>query len=340
MKETLCRAHNLTIGYRFPRRPTYVVSADLELALNRGELTCLLGPNGSGKSTLLRTLSGMQPLIRGSILLNNRDLKTYGQRELSRLLSVVLTDRIDVGFLSSYALVALGRHPYTGWSGRITSHDDEIVRWALKSVGADPLTERYVAELSDGERQKIMIARALAQEPQIMMLDEPTAFLDVPRRVEIMRLLRNLARDTDRAIFLSTHDLELALQGADRICLLSIEGELLTGAPEDLVLRGAFETTFHSEGVRFDREYGHFTMTEVRGRTVAVEGHGISLRWTKRALEREGYSVSDAKRRAEARVRVVSGRRGIYWKLQVEGKESEQHSIEEMLTCIHAELHE
>jgi iron complex transport system ATP-binding protein len=317
-----------------------VVAANLELTLNRGELTCLLGPNGSGKSTLLRTLSGMQPLIRGSILLNNRDLKSYNQTELSRLLSVVLTDRIDVGFLSSFALVALGRHPYTGWSGRITSHDDEIVRWALKSVSADTLTERYVAELSDGERQKIMIARALAQEPQIMLLDEPTAFLDVPRRVEIMRLLRNLARDTGRAIFLSTHDLELALRSADRICLLSIEGELLTGAPEDLVLRGAFETTFHSEGVHFDREYGHFIMAEVRGRTVAVEGHGISAGWTKRALEREGYSVSDAKSGAEARVRVVSSRKGIRWKLQVDERETEHQSIEELLNSIHAELRE
>jgi iron complex transport system ATP-binding protein len=317
-----------------------VVAADLELTLNRGELTCMLGPNGSGKSTLLRTLSGMQPLIKGSILIGSRDLKSYSQRKLSRLLSVVLTDRIDVGFLSSYALVALGRHPYTGWSGRITSHDDEIVRWALKSVGADTLTERYVVELSDGERQKIMIARALAQEPQIMLLDEPTAFLDVPRRVEIMRLLRNLARDTGRAIFLTTHDLELALRSADCICLLSLEGELLTGTPEDLVLRGAFEATFNSEGVHFDREYGHFTMTEVRGRTVAVEGHGISVGWTKRALEREGYSVTEAKRRAEARVRVVSSRKGIHWKLQVDERESEHQSIEELLTSIHADLHE
>jgi len=340
MKETLCRTHGLTIGYRFPRRPTHVVASDLEMALNRGELTCLLGPNGAGKSTLLKTLSGTQPPISGNISLNNRDLKSYSQRELSRLLSVVLTDRIDVGFLSSYALVALGRHPYTGWSGRINSRDDEIVRWALKSVGADDLTQRFVAELSDGERQKILIARALAQEPQIMLLDEPTAFLDVPRRVEIMQLLKKLARDTGKAILLSIHDLELALRSADRICLLSMKGRLQAGVPEDLVLQGAFEETFHSEGVRFDREYGHFTITEVRGRTVSVEGSGVSAGWTKRALERVGFSVSDAKNRAQARILVVSNKNGLCWKLNVHKRESEHHSIEELLTCIHTELQE
>jgi iron complex transport system ATP-binding protein len=328
----------LTIGYRFPRRPTHVVAANLEMALNRGELTCLLGPNGAGKSTFLRTLSGTQPSISGNIIFNNRNLKSFSQRELSRLLSVVLTDRIDVGFLSSYALVALGRHPYTGWSGRITSHDDEIVRWALNSVGADDLIKRFVAELSDGERQKVLIARALAQEPQIMLLDEPTAFLDVPRRVEIMQLLKKLARDTGRAILLSTHDLELALRSADRICLLSMEGRLQSGVPEDLVLQGAFEDTFHSEGVRFDREYGHFTKTEVQGRTVSVEGSGVSAVWTKRALERVGFSVSGAGNRAEAHIQVVSSRNGQYWKLHVHDTETEHHSIEELLTFIHTEL--
>lgn len=335
MRETLCRAHNLTIGYRFPRRPTHVVARDLEITLSSGELTCLLGPNGSGKSTLLKTLSGMLQPIAGSIFLRNRDLKSYSQRELSRLLSVVLTDRIDAGFLSGYALVALGRHPYTGWSGRITAQDDAVVRWALASVGADSLIQRYVSELSDGERQKIMIARALAQEPQVMLLDEPTAFLDMPRRVEIMRLLRKLARETGRAIFLTTHDLELALRSADRICLLSMEGKLQIGVPEDLVLRGGFEQTFHSEGVRFDREYGHFKVTEIRGKTVSLEGHGTSARWTKRALEREGFRVSVEKGRSRIQIRVVSGRKGILWKLQAPGRESTHDSIEELLLHLH-----
>jgi iron complex transport system ATP-binding protein len=339
MKETLCSTQKLTIGYRFPRRPTHVVAANLEMTLKSGELTCLLGPNGAGKSTLLRTLSGTQPPIHGSIFLNNRELKSYGQRELSKLLSVVLTDRVDVGFLSSYALVALGRHPYTGWSGRITSRDDDIVRWALKSVGADDLTKRFVAELSDGERQKVMIARALAQEPKIMLLDEPTAFLDVPRRVEIMQLLKTLARDTGQAILLSTHDLELALRSADRICLLSKEGRLQVGVPEDLVLRGAFEETFHSEGVHFDRDYGHFTITAVMGRAVTVEGKGVRAAWTKRALEREGFTIVAKNVQADAHIQVVSHKKQPLWLLQTDGQSSPLHSIEELLSLLHDALH-
>ena len=149
-------------------------------------------------------------------------------------------------------MVTLGRHPYTNWWGNLSREDEEIVHWAIKSVGALNLAARQVSELSDGERQKIMIARALAQSPMVMLLDEPTAFLDLPRRVEIMQLLRNLARETNQAILLSTHDLNLALRLADQIWLLNSHGILQVGAPEDLVLSGAFAHTFDSEGVEFD----------------------------------------------------------------------------------------
>jgi iron complex transport system ATP-binding protein len=334
MKEELCTVENLTIGYRLARRPTHVVARGLQLTLTSGELTCLLGPNGSGKSTLLRTMAGMQSPIEGRILFRGRELRSYSQRSLSRFLSVVLTDRVDVGFLSSYALVALGRHPYTGWSGRITPEDDGRVRWALDVVDAGPLLDRYVTELSDGERQKIMIARALAQEPRLMLLDEPTAFLDVPRRVEIMQLLKKLARETEKSIFLSTHDLELALRSADRICLLSMEGRLQTGVPEDLVLRGAFEETFHSEGVRFDREWGHFTISEPKGHRVALEGRGIGARWTMRALTRAGYRVTESTRGVRATVRVVSGGKGLKWKTIIAGAERTHPSIESLLRLL------
>jgi iron complex transport system ATP-binding protein len=331
MREKLCILENLTVGYTFPRRPIHVVARNLEITLYAGELTCLLGPNGSGKSTLLRTVSGMQQPIGGRILLGGKELKSYGQRELSMLLSIVLTDRIDVGFLSSYALVALGRHPYTGWSGRITGEDDRVVRWALEAVGAGDLGGRFVTELSDGERQKILIARALAQEPRIMLLDEPTAFLDVPRRVEIMQLLRSLARETGRAVILSTHDLELALRSADRICLLSMEGRLFTGSPEDLVLSGAFEETFHSEGVRFDREYGHFTLVEGSGREVSLSGKGSGAHWTRRALEREGYSIVSQGGTAEATVCVARTGSGWHWESSIGGRSAGHDSIEELL---------
>jgi len=338
MTERLCSVENLTIGYHLARRPTHVVARELQLTLTSGELTCLLGPNGSGKSTLLRTMAGMQPPIEGRILFGGRELKSYSHRELSRFLSVVLTDRVDVGFLSSYSLVALGRHPYTGWSGRITPEDDRTVRWALNAVNAELLLDRYVVELSDGERQKIMIARALAQEPRLMLLDEPTAFLDVPRRVEIMQLLRKLARETGKSIFLTTHDLELALRGADRICLLSMEGNLSTGVPEDLVLRGAFEETFHSEGVRFDREWGHFTISDTRGHRVALEGRGLGTHWTRRALTRAGYRVVRPGRGERAAVTVVKKGGYFQWETSIGGKSEGHGSVEQMLARLRREL--
>jgi iron complex transport system ATP-binding protein len=283
-------------------------------------------------------MAGMQPAIEGNILLRGKELSSFSQRELSMYLSVVLTDRIDVGFLTGYALVALGRHPYTGWSGKITKGDDEAVRRAIEALHAQPLMHRYVAELSDGERQKIMIARALAQEPRLMLLDEPTAFLDVPRRVEIMQLLKKLARETGKSIFLSTHDLELALRSADRVFLLSMDGSLRGGVPEDLVLRGAFEETFHSEGVRFDREYGHFTISEQKGHRVAMEGRGIGVHWTRRALARSGYRIVRPGKGERAVIDVMKKGDAWGWESSIIGKTMKHDSLEDLLFRLRKEL--
>jgi iron complex transport system ATP-binding protein len=174
----------------------------------------------------------------------------------------------------------------------LTAQDEAVVQWALQSVGATHLAGRNANELSDGERQKIMIARALAQEPELMLLDEPTAFLDLPRRVEIMGLLRELAHTTGRAILLSTHDLDLALRSADRIWLMATDGNLHVGAPEDLVLSGAFAEVFHSEGVTFDPQTGSFIVSRQDHGQVSLTGSGLSLIWTRRALERAGFSIA------------------------------------------------
>ncbi len=282
------QTHQLTIGY-----PKYTVAHDIDVALYAGELVCLIGPNGAGKSTLMRTLAAMQAPLAGHTTLLGADVYKLESRELARRLSIVLTDRVDVGLLTGYALVALGRHPYTDWTGQLAPHDEAVVRWAVEAVGAVDLAPRHVNELSDGERQKLMIARALAQEPAVMLLDEPTAYLDLPRRVEIMLLLRGLARKTERAILLSTHDLDLALRNADRIWLMPKGGDLQLGAPEDLVLSGAFERAFASEGVQFDRRTGSFKPQVDATKTIAVRGEGIRLIWTVRALERAGYAISD-----------------------------------------------
>jgi iron complex transport system ATP-binding protein len=283
--KNVLQTDSLTIGY-----PRYTVARDIDVSLHTGELVCLIGPNGAGKSTLMRTLAGMQPPLSGNVTLQGDDVHRLDAHELARRLSVVLTDRVDVGLLTGYALVALGRHPYTNWTGQLSKHDEDVVKWAVAAVGATDLAPRNVNELSDGERQKLMIARALAQEPALMLLDEPTAYLDLPRRVEVMLLLRELARRTDRAILLSTHDLDLALRNADRIWLMPKGGKLQVGAPEDLVLSGAFETAFASEGVQFDRRTGSFKAHVETTQSISVTGEGIRYIWTLRALERAGFA--------------------------------------------------
>ena len=284
--DAVLTTHNLTIGYR-----KRVVAENLSLELRAGELVCLLGPNGAGKSTLLRTLAGMQPPLSGYALLQDDDVSKLSAREIAKRLSIVLTERVDAGTITARELVALGRYPYTDWMNRQTDADRHAVEQAIRAVGATTLADRHVHELSDGERQKIMIARALAQEPVVMMLDEPTAFLDLPRRVEILYLLRSLARETRRAILLSTHDLDLALRCADQVWLMTQEGRMHVGAPEDLVLSGAFGRAFASMGAHFDGESGTFAISAPSIGTVNLIGEGTTAQWTARALEREGFRL-------------------------------------------------
>ena len=288
MSKTVLQTHDLSIGY-----PKHTVSQQIDQRLFAGELVCLIGPNGAGKTTLMRTLAGMLSPLAGHVDLLGDDVRKIESRTLAQRLSVVLTDRADVGLLTGYALVALGRHPYTDWTGNLSRADEKVIRWAVEAVGAEDIAPRYVNELSDGERQKLMIARALAQDPAVMILDEPTAFLDLPRRVEVMQLLRNLARETDRAILLSTHDLDLALRNADRIWLMPKNADLLVGAPEDLVLNGAFERAFASEGVQFDKRTGSFRPIREASHEITIYGEGIRKIWTQRAIERAGFTVVD-----------------------------------------------
>jgi len=334
MNQTLLDAENLTIGYTQHRRAPAVVAEDLSASLGSGEFICLIGPNGAGKTTLLRTLAGLLPALGGQVTLTGTDIHALDPSERARLLSVVLTERIDVGNLSVYSLVALGRHPYTDWIGRLKEEDEEAVRWAIDAAGATDLAHRSFNELSDGERQKVLIARGLAQEPRLMILDEPTAFLDLPRRVETMHLLRRLARTTDRSFLLSTHDLELALRSADRIWLLPPGGPLQVGAPEDLVLSGAFEDTFRGEGVNFDASSGSFTIDHEHRGTVALEGEGVEAFWAKRALEREGFDVVADDESCALRLEIRSEADDRVWELTVGGRSDRLKSLAEVVAAL------
>lgn len=289
-RETV-RAMGLETGYRSKRGET-VVTRGIDASLYAGELTCLLGPNGAGKSTLMKTLTGFIPALGGRIMVEGRDLDSYSEAELSKLISVVLTERPNVCNMTVEELVTLGRSPYTGFWGRGNEHDREVVDESIHLVGIDELRGRMVSTLSDGERQKVMIAKSLAQQTPVIFLDEPTAFLDYPSKVEIMQLLQRLSREKGKTVFLSTHDLEIALQIADMIWLLDKRHGVTTGTPEDLSLDGAMERYFRHDGIVFDMESGLFRICHALDGKVYVEGTAPYAGMVRKALAREGMEAS------------------------------------------------
>ena len=202
----------LEIGYQAGKKDQTMVAGPIDMRVSHGELICLLGPNGVGKSTLLRTLAGIQEALAGSIYIQSENIAEIGRKQLAQLLSVVLTDRVVSANLTALDLIQLGRTPYTGWFGNLRKEDQQKISEAIDLTHIHHLVEKNINELSDGEKQKVMIARALSQDTPIVLLDEPTAHLDLPNRIEIVRLLRRLARETKKAIIMSTHELDLALQ--------------------------------------------------------------------------------------------------------------------------------
>ena len=255
----IAEARNLSIGYKGKRGTNAVVHSGINFSLHGGELVCLLGANGVGKSTLLRTMAAVQPALVSDISLMGRPCQSYSERERSRLIGIVLTERTHAGGLTVRELVALGRQPYTGFFGRLNKADEEKIDYAIQAVGMCNKAGSYVAELSDGERQKAMIAKALVQECPLILLDEPTAFLDVVSRIEIMTLLHKLAVEEGRAILLSTHDVEQALVLADKLWLLSKESGLVCGNTEDLILSNAMDKLFPHEEICFDLLHGGYS---------------------------------------------------------------------------------
>ena len=210
----------LSVGYKgFPP-----VVSNINVEIKSGELTCLIGSNGIGKSTLLKTLTGFLPKLSGRLLLDGRDINMLSQRERAKYISIVLTYKSDVQNLSVTEMVGMGRMPYTGFWGKLNTSDQTIVAEAIEMVGIEHLKNRMIQTLSDGERQKVMIAKALAQQTPVILLDEPTSFLDFPSKVEMLQLLHRLAKETNKVVFLSTHDLELALRIADRLVELNKNG--------------------------------------------------------------------------------------------------------------------
>lgn len=289
--EIAVQALGLAIGYNDSKRRKVVLS-NVNLSLHSGQVTCLLGLNGAGKSTLIRTLCGFQPPLKGEVLLRGKPLSSYSQSAFAREVGVVLTEKTNAGGITVYELVSLGRHPYTGFFGSLKENDHKVIEEALKAAGIWHKHTSHVSELSDGERQKVMIAKVLAQQCPIIVLDEPTAFLDVTARIETMVLLRKLAREQGKAIVLSTHDIDSAIQMADNLWLLSKGKQVRYGAPEDLIMDGTIGEFFSKENVVFDQATGKLSATVNQVRPIGVSGDFNTAYWVGNALVRNGFTPS------------------------------------------------
>jgi iron complex transport system ATP-binding protein len=254
---------DLSVGYSGARG---AVLAPLSLQVDAGRFVCVLGRNGSGKSTLLRTLAGLLAPLAGTTRLQGENLARLPAGERARRIAVVLTERASSPGLTAHDVVALGRQPFTGWTGRLTAEDHSRIAAAFERAGAAAFRARLFDDLSDGERQRVMIARAIAQDARLLLLDEITAFLDLPGRVEVMTLLREHARATGATVILSSHDLDLSLQLADTIWLLDGQGRLKPGAAGQLCANGDIGRAFDTTSVKFSPSLGRF---ELRSETNA-----------------------------------------------------------------------
>lgn len=250
---TILTTHDLTVGYRNGSRQVALLN-NLNLHLDKGKLVALLGQNGAGKSTLLRALTCDEHPLAGTIKVNGEPLMDMSQKERSRVLGLVSTERIQAGALTVTELVGLGRQPHTGFLGRLDDEDREVVRQSMTDAGIIGKAGEYMASLSDGERQKAMIARALAQQTPIIILDEPTAFLDVASRIETMRLLQTLAHDRGKAVLLSSHDISQSLMLADELWLITTDRQVITGTTTQLVADGAMDRLFNNRSIHFNNQ--------------------------------------------------------------------------------------
>lgn len=282
----------LEIGFR-SGKSSKILLPPLDGDSKEGELIAVIGKNGVGKSTMLRTLTGLQQSIQGNLTIENRNIKEFTRNTLSSKVGYISTEVVKVSNMRVRDLVALGRFPHTNWIGSIKQTDKESIEDALRRTGMEELADRPVTQISDGERQRAMIAMVLAQDPQVMILDEPTAFLDISSRYDIIHLLHELTRKRNKLIIFSTHDLNIAINQADKIWLLKDDG-LTEGSPEDLMINGLFSDLFDESKVRFNRSDGSFTLRNEERGSLFVKGTGENKYWTEKALIRAGYDISDS----------------------------------------------
>lgn len=255
----ILQASNLSIGYK-TKSATMTIAENLNLDLKVGKLTAVIGANGIGKSTLLRTITGIQKPLSGKVLLNDKDIHELDNLTLAKNLSVVLTEKLPPSNLTVFELVALGRQPYTNWIGKLTKVDLTKINEAIELTQIAHLAPKKHYEISDGQMQKVLIARALAQDTPLIILDEPTTHLDLLHKVSVFKLLKKLSQETQKCILFSTHDIDLAIQLSDEMIIMTPEN-VVQDEPCNLITKGSFNTLFRDEHISFDREKGKFVIT-------------------------------------------------------------------------------
>ncbi len=311
----IAQTKSLSVGYHQDGRILCLFD-DLNISLATGELVCFMGPNGIGKTSLIRTLAGLQKPLGGEIRIPKE-----------KAVALVLTDKITATHMSVYDLISYGRYPYLNWNISLTEKDHALINEAISTVHIGSIIHKRLYELSDGQLQMAMIAKALAQDTPVLFLDEPTAHLDLNNRVEIMNTLRELSRNAGKAILVATHELDLALQTADRIWLATHDKKIKEGIPEDLVLDGSFDQVFQFKG--FDLKTGKVYHTPFRNLSVNIKGEGYEYLWTKNALERSGFEASES---SAITVEVTTAASSTSWLLTLKGMTLSSNSLSELLS--------
>lgn len=256
MPNTILKTETLSIGYK-TKKVTTVIAKNVNITLKKGELIGLVGANGIGKSTLLKTLTNVQPAINGTISIHYKTIENYNSIELAKVMSLVLTETIASKNLSVFELVALGRQPYTNWVGKLSETDSKIINNAISQTNLNDLKNKKCFELSDGQLQKVMIARALAQDTSLIILDEPTTHLDMYHKAYVLKLLQNLAKETGKTILFSSHEIDLAIQLCDQLIVMTKDG-IIQDTPKNLIKQGAFNSLFPKDLIVFDEVIGSF----------------------------------------------------------------------------------
>lgn len=301
----------LEVGYKKGRHSSPIMRFP-DISIGKGSFIAIAGPNGIGKSTLIKTLVQLIPSLEGEIYIKGKSISTYSRVELASIISYVSTEIIQASQVTVRDIVTFGRYPYTNWLGRITADDRKITDEAIELLELNHLADKFIDEISDGERQRAMIARAIAQQTDIIILDEPTAFLDLPHKHEIIHLLGKFSREYGKTILFTTHDLGIALREADKLWLLSENG-FYEGAPEDLVLNGAISKVFNTLNVMFDNRKGEFIVKRVFKPYFHLVGKTSAVYWTRIALEKDGFTILDCENELAPKILIDQHPSGYQW---------------------------